>query len=151
MTRGAQDERDLVNLLWKRGFAVIRAPASGASTRMPRPDIVAGNSEREVQFAIEVKTTHSEILYITNESLSQLVVFSQRFGCQPIVAIRFKGRGRSWLFVEPQQLAVTPGLNFKITLAEALQKGMDFKTFTREGKQTKLLPEGLNDERDKDT
>ena len=137
--RGAQDERELVRLLWRRGFAVIRAPASGGSTKMPRPDIVAGNSEREVQFAIEVKSTHSESLYITHESLSQLVDFAQRFGCQPIVAIKFKGRGKSWLFVEPQQLTMTSGLNFKITLAEALRKGVDLKTLVREGKQTKLL------------
>ncbi|MFH0897012.1 MAG: Holliday junction resolvase Hjc [Candidatus Bathyarchaeota archaeon] len=142
MTRGIQDERDLVRLLWNRGFAVLRAPASGASTRMPRPDIVAGNSERGIQFAIEVKTTHSENLYITRESLNQLVDFAKRFGCQSIVAVKFKGRGRSWLFLEPKQLAVTPGLNFKITLAEALQKGMDIKTLSKEGKQTKLLPEG---------
>lgn len=138
--RGAQDERELVRLLWERGFAVMRAPASGSSTKMPQPDIVAGNSERDVQFAIEAKTTHSDNFYITHESLSQLVEFAQRFGCQPIVALKFKGRGRSWLFFEPQHLAVTAGLNFKITLGEALQKGMDMKTLTRECKQTKLLP-----------
>ncbi|MEE8322105.1 MAG: Holliday junction resolvase, partial [Candidatus Bathyarchaeia archaeon] len=40
MTRGIQDERNLARLLWKRGFAVMRAPASGASTKMPRPDLV---------------------------------------------------------------------------------------------------------------
>jgi Holliday junction resolvase len=136
--RGVQDERELVRLLWKRGFAVIRAPASGASTRMPRPDIVAGNSMRKVQFAIEVKTTHSEYLFVTHESISQLIDFAQGFGCKPIVAIKFKGRGRSWLFVEPQQLVITPGLNFKITLVEALKKGIDFKTLIKEGKQIKF-------------
>lgn len=45
--RGAQDERELVRLLWMRGFAVIRA-------------------------------------------------------LEPIVALKFKYKGRSWLFVEPQ-------------------------------------------------
>ncbi len=137
--RGAHDERELVRLLWERGFAVIRAPASGSSTKMPRPDIVAGNSQREVQFAIEAKTTHNN-LYITHESLSQLVEFAQRFGCQPIIALKFKGKGKSWLFVEPQHLTVTSGMNFKITLNEALEKGMDMKTLTKEGKQTKLSP-----------
>ena len=138
MTRGIQDERDLVQLLWKRGFAVMRAPASGAATRMPRPDIVAGNSEREVQFAIEVKTTHDDKLYIARESIVQLMDFAQRFGCQPIVAIKFKGGGKPWLFLKPQQLAITPAVNFKITLTEALREGMDFKTLIREGKQMKL-------------
>jgi len=138
MTRGIQDERDLAQLLWKRGFAVVRAPASGASTRMPRPDIVAGHSGRGVQFAIEVKTTHDEKLYISRESVIQLMDFSQRFGCQPILAIKFKGRGRSWLFIRPRQLAITPTMNFKITLTEALRKGMDFKTLIKESEQTRL-------------
>lgn len=142
MTRGIQDERDLVRLLWRSGFAVIRSPASGASTQMPRPDIIAGHSGRGVQFAIEVKTTHNEILYIARESVSQLIDFAERFGCQPIVAIKFKGRRVSWLFVESQQLAITPALNFKITLTEALQKGMDFKSLIKESKQTKLPLEG---------
>ena len=84
--RGAQDERELVRLLWERGFAVIRAPASGSSTKMPRPDIIAGSSERKIQFAIEVKTTHNKNLYIQHESISQLVNFACLFGCQPIVA-----------------------------------------------------------------
>lgn len=138
MVKGIREERELVQLLWKRGFAVIRAPASGASTRMSRPDIIAGNSERGVQFAFEVKTTHDEKLYISRESVSQLIDFSRRFGCQPVLAIKFKGRGMSWLFINPQSLTITPGLNFKITLKEALQRGMDFKTLIKESKQTRL-------------
>ena len=142
MVRGTQDERELVRLLWKSGFAVLRAPASGASTQMPRPDMVAGNSEKGVQVAIEVKTTHNKRLYVAHESLSQLVAFAQRFGCKPILAIKFKGRGKSWLFLEPHQLSMTPALNFKITLDEALKNGIDYKTLTMEGKQIKLLSEG---------
>lgn len=138
MTRGVQDERDLVRLLWRKGFAVLRAPASGASTQMPRPDIIAGHSGRGVQFAIEVKTTHDENLYIARESVSQLIDFAERFGCKPILAIKFKGRGKPWLFVEPQHLAVTPALNFKVTFINALRSGIDFKTLIKEGKQDKL-------------
>jgi len=126
MARGIQDERKLVRLLWKRGFAVMRAPASGASTQMPRPDIIAGNSNKGVQFAIEVKTTHNESLYIAHESVNQLLEFAQRFGCQPILAIKFKGRSRSWLFMEPQQLSMTPTANYKITFKDALEKGSKF-------------------------
>ena len=139
MTRGIQDERSLVRLLWKKGFAVVRAPASGASTKMARPDIIAGSRVKGLQFAIEVKTTRRETLYIARESVDQLTEFSQRFGCQPILALKFKGRGRSWLFVKPEQLSITPSLNYKITLRDALRIGIDFKTLIKEGKQTRLF------------
>jgi Holliday junction resolvase len=139
MTRGIQDERNLARLLWKRGFAVMRAPASGASTKMPRPDLVVGRRDRGLQFAIEVKTTRKNVLYIRGASIAQLLEFSQIFGCQPIVAIKFKGQRQPWLFIRPYQLLTTPGLNYKISLKDALQKGMDFKTLIGEGKQTRLL------------
>ena len=133
MTKGIHDERSLVNRLWKSGFAVIRSPASGSSTKMPRPDIIAGNSLKDVQYAIEVKTTHQKTLYIPNESISQLVEFAQLFGCQPIVALRFKSNVKSWIFIQPEQLVQTPTLNYKITMHEAKRRGIDFKTLIREG------------------
>ena len=139
MTKGIPDERSLVKLLWKSGFAVLRSPASGASTKMPRPDIIAGNSQKKVQFAIEVKTTHQETLYIPQESINQLVEFAQRFGCQPIVALRFKSSLKSWIFLQPEQLMKTPASNYKITLYKAQGIGMDFKTLIREGMQTRLI------------
>ena len=127
MTKGIQDERILVKLFWKNNFAVMRAPSSGSSTKMPRPDIVAGDSHRRMQFAIEVKTTHKEVLYIAKESINQLLEFSKRFGCQPIVALRFKNKIKSWVFIRPEQLMIMPSLNYKVTISEAQRIGMNFK------------------------
>jgi len=140
MVKGVQDERSLAQLLWKRGFAVVRAPASGASTKMPRPDLVAGNRDRGLQFAIEVKTTHREVLYVERESIVQLIEFSQRFGCQPVVALKFKGWKGAWIFIHPNQLATTPNLNYKISFEEASRRGVDLKTLIGEGRQTRLTP-----------
>jgi Holliday junction resolvase len=140
LARGISDERSLVKLLWNRGFAVMRAPASGSSTKMPRPDIIAGSSNRNLQFAIEVKTTHKEVLYMARESINQLIEFAERFGCQPIVALRFKNRLKSWIFIQPQQLMITPAQNYKTTYLEAQRIGIDFKTLIGEGKQLKLAP-----------
>jgi Holliday junction resolvase len=136
--RGIQDERNLVRQLWKKGFAVMRAPASGSATKMDRPDIIAGNKIKGLQFAIEVKTTLKECLYIKEKSVDQLIDFSQRFGCQPILAIKFKGRRRNWIFINPDQLLLTPSLNYKITFRDALRLGIDFNTLIKEGKQTKI-------------
>jgi len=140
LTRGINEERSLVNTLWRRGFAVVRAPASGSATKRPLPDIIAGCKERSLQFAIEVKTTKAETLYIDNDSIHQLVEFAQTFGCEPFLAVRFKGRGRGWLFLRPSQLESTRGQNYKATLKDALAKSIDLKTLIGEGRQMRLNP-----------
>ncbi len=132
MTKGIAAERNLVKLLWKSGFAVLRPSASGASTKMTRPDIIAGSRVKGLEYAIEVKTTRNDRLYIAHESVDQLIEFSQRFGCQPILALKFKGKGKGWILVNPEQLSVTPSLNYKITLRDALQIGIDFQTLIKE-------------------
>lgn len=139
MTRGIQDERALVRILWKKGFAVLRAPASGASTKMPRPDILAGNKKKGLHFAIEVKTTRKKVLYIKRESIDQLIDFANIFGCQPIIALKFKNWKRAWIFIHPYHLLRTDNFNYKISFREALYNGMDLKSLIGEGKQTKII------------
>lgn len=138
MVRGIEDERSLVRLFYRRGFAVVRTPTSGGSTKMPRPDIIAGSRERGVQLAIEVKTTSRKALYIHRESVDQLVGFADRFGCRPVLALRFKGRRTGWLFVRPGDLTVTRSGNYRITFDEAIMKGMDLRELVGEGRQTRL-------------
>ena len=130
--RGISGERELVNKLWQNGFAVLRAPASGSATKMMRPDIIAGNAQISLQIAIEVKTTWNKVLYITRESIDQLVAFAKRFGCQPILAVKFKGfRKVSWIFIPPEELKITGAGNYKITREDALQVGKDLDSFVR--------------------
>lgn len=130
--RGIRDERELVNKLWQHGFAVLRAPASGSATKMMRPDIIAGNAQLNLQLAIEVKTTWDKVIYITRESIDQLVTFAKRFGCQPILAIKFKGfRKVSWIFIPPKKLKITDAGNYKITRGDALHVGKDLDSFAR--------------------
>jgi len=129
-----------VNTLWRRGFAVIRAPASGSATKRPLPDIVAGSKQRSLQFAFEVKATRAETLYVDKESIDQLVEFAQTFGCEPFLAVRFKGRRRGWLFLRPSQLESTRGQNYKATLKDALATSIDLKTLIGEGRQMRLNP-----------
>lgn len=129
-----------MNTLWRRGFAVIRAPASGSATKRPLPDIVAGSKQRSLQFAFEVKATRAETLYVDKESIDQLVEFAQTFGCEPFLAVRFKGRRRGWLFLRPSQLESTRGQNYKATLKDALATSIDLKTLIGEGRQMRLNP-----------
>ena len=53
--KGSAEERELVHKLWDRNFAAMRAPASGGATKIPLPDVIAGNGK--IYLAIEVKTT----------------------------------------------------------------------------------------------
>lgn len=130
--RGIGDERELVNKLWRYGFAVMRAPASGSATKMMRPDIIAGNAQLSLQFAIEVKTTRNKVIYITKESVDQLVEFAKCFGCEPILAIKFKGfRKGSWIFVSPRKLEITGAGNYKISQRDALRVGVDLESLAR--------------------
>ena len=71
--------------------------------------------------------------------MDQLVEFSQRFGCQPIVALKFKGTRRPWVFLRPNQLKTTPSRNYKITLKEALRGGVDLKSLIGGGEQKRLV------------
>ncbi len=135
LIKGIRDERELVNRLWEYGFAVFRAPASGSATKQPRPDIIAGNSELGLQMAIEVKTTWNKVLYVSKESVGQLTVFAKRFGCQPILAIKFKGqRKHPWIIISPKKLKTTDQGNYKVTFRSALLTGVDLEIFVKGSK-----------------
>ncbi|MEM3546850.1 MAG: Holliday junction resolvase Hjc [Candidatus Bathyarchaeia archaeon] len=118
--RGFKEERELVNRLEKLGFAVLRAPASGSGTKSDRPDILAGR--RGLCIALEVKTTNRKVLYVSLESLDQLVRFSDKFGANPYLAVKFKRSGYSWLLLKPEDLKKSCKY-YKITLEEAYRKG----------------------------
>jgi Holliday junction resolvase len=132
LIRGIRDERELVNRLWKYGFAVLRSPASGSATKFPRPDIIAGNSELRLQLAIEVKTAWGKTIYISKESFDQLTAFAKLFGCQPVFALKFKGqRKHPWIIISPKKLKATDQGNYKVTLRSALLTGIDLENFVK--------------------
>ncbi len=55
---GVKAERDLVHMFWEAGFAVLRAPASGGGTILPRPDLIAGSVKRKKFFVLEIKKSN---------------------------------------------------------------------------------------------
>ncbi|MEM1535044.1 MAG: Holliday junction resolvase Hjc [Candidatus Pacearchaeota archaeon] len=91
--KGANAERELFHLLWRRGFAVARVAGSG-STSKPACDLIAGNKQRKL--AIEVKVCNNEAKYISKAQIDQLLSFSKIFGLEPLIAIKFLRRG--WYF-----------------------------------------------------
>ena len=125
MTRkGINTERKLVHKLWKYGFAAIRVPASGAGgSSTPKPDIICGNGKRYLAF--EVKTTKNDILYIKQHDVKTLIEFSELFGAEAYIAIKFK-YDKSYYFLKKDDLSTTRFNNYKITKELASQKGLTF-------------------------
>ncbi|ACJ15856.1 Holliday junction resolvase [Thermococcus onnurineus NA1] len=103
--RGASAERELIKMLEKAGFAVVRSAGS------KKVDIIAGNGK--LYLCIEVKSTHDEKLYFSREDYEKLISFAERFGGKPIIAVKFINNG--WRFFYPENLE-SGGKNYKVSL-----------------------------------
>jgi len=138
---GVKAERDLVHMFWEAGFAVLRAPASGGGTALPRPDLIAGSIRRKKFLVLEIKTIRKDTLYISEEQIAGLLEFSKRIGFEPYVGIKFKNRrkGFSFLHVPDQLLSVRNGTNYKITYSHASSVGISFGELIGDFQQEKLL------------
>lgn len=132
--KGSKEERDLVKLLWDADFAAMRAPASGGATKKPLPDVIAGNGK--IYLAIEVKTTSKERIYIESQKIGGLCAFSDLFGAQPYVGIKFKYK--KWIFISPENLILTKNQNYRLDLNLALTKGLELDEILGKSKQIKL-------------
>jgi Holliday junction resolvase len=119
--KGSKEERDLVHLLWEKGFAAMRAPASGGATKKPLPDVLAGNSKKYL--AIEVKTTSKDLIYVDSSQIDGLFAFSEIFGAEPYLGVKFKQT--SWIFLKPDSIAKTKSQNYKIEKKSVIEIGLD--------------------------
>lgn len=118
--KGTNAERELIKLFWSVGWAAIRSAGSG-SMHFPSPDILAGNKIRRL--AIEVKSTKDDKKYFSEEEKKQLINFSEYFGAEPWIAIKFSN---FWVFVNPEDLIKTKE-GFVFSINEAKLKGLSFE------------------------
>jgi Holliday junction resolvase len=137
---GIRAERDLVHRFWNAGFAVLRAPASGGGTILPRPDLIVGSKNHNKFFVIEVKTVRKDNLYIDSSQIEGLIEFANRLGFKSILAVKFKNHRKDYVFLEvPNQLLkVRNGTNYKVTYLHALNVGLSFDELIGEYQQMKL-------------
>lgn len=121
--RGASAERELIKMLEKAGFAVVRSAGS------KKVDIIAGNGR--LYLCIEVKSTHDKKLYFSQEDYEKLTSFAEKFGGKAIIAVKFINNG--WRFFYPDALE-KGGKNYKISL-----RTKNYLTFDEiTGRQTSL-------------
>ena len=120
--KGTNAERELIHLLWSRGWGCLRAAGSG-SIRYPCPDIIAGNASRRL--AIECKSTADIKQYLSRKEINELIEFSKIFGAEPWIGVRFDRM--EWFFLNPEDLDETEGANYVISIALAKKKGLSFE------------------------
>jgi len=114
--KGMQQERNLVNYLNGKGYTSLRVAGSGAGTSRPLPDVLAGNTKD--YYAIELKTSSKNFIYIKREQVDGLKEFSRNFGAVPLVCVKFSYM--NYFFIPIDKLGVTDGLNYKISREQVL-------------------------------
>lgn len=87
MKKGIDKERDLVNYLDFKGFRAVRVAGSGGGTKKDRCDILAGNGNKI--YAIELKSSSKDRIYINKAQIRELYRFSRGFGAIPVIAVKF--------------------------------------------------------------
>lgn len=100
--KGANAERELYRLLNDKGFACVRVAGSGMMENTAC-DLLAG--KKDAKYAVECKVTKDTKKYFAAEQIKNLVEFSDLFGVEPLVAIKFNRKG--WFFIEPEKLFKT--------------------------------------------
>ncbi len=101
------------------GFAVMRAPASGAKIRKADyPDIVAILKGKVAVF--EVKARRKRVpIYLEPEQVRKLITFAERAGGKAYVAIKIPREG--WKLIRAEELQKTEKGKLKVTKDQITQ------------------------------
>jgi len=118
--KGINAERELIHMFWSNGWSAHRIAGSGSS-KYPSPDIIAANTSRRL--AIESKVTKEQRKYFSEKDVEQLMNFSQIFGAESWIAVKF-GRN-DWFFIKAEELIKTTK-GYYISLELAKNKGLSF-------------------------
>ena len=120
-SKGINAERDLIHKFWGNKWAAIRIAGSG-SNRYPSADIIASNRLRKL--VIECKASGDKSRYLTKEEVNQFKLFSELFGAEPWIAIKFDRE--DWSFLHLEDLKDT-GSNLLVSKDIAKNKGLLFE------------------------
>jgi len=118
--KGANAERELLKLFVDQGWMAIRVAGSGI---LPEPscDLLAGKLNKK--YAIECKTCKDKKRYFSQEQISNFLKFSEIFGLEPLIAIRFNREG--WFFMKLENIEKTDKA-LAVSLENAKKHGKRF-------------------------
>jgi Holliday junction resolvase len=117
--KGANAERELIHILFKKGLAVLRVAGSGTSS-LPCPDVVA--MKPGLQLAIECKAWSKAYLSISNAQMAELRSWAKKAGTDFYVAWKIPRKG--WRFLKPMQFNKGKK-GYNISMKKALSHGID--------------------------
>jgi len=120
--KGSRAERELFHRLWEMKWAVVRSAGSG-STPMPSPDLITSNGKRTI--ALECKAVKAKAKYFPIEEIEELLEFSNHFGAEPWIAMRFDKE--DWFFIHLDNVPESKGSSYTISLDYAKEKGIRFE------------------------
>ncbi len=120
--KGANAERELLKMFSGNGWRAARVAGSGIGDESPC-DLIAGFSGKK--YAIECKTCKEKKRYLQKEQINDFLVFSEIFGLEPLLALRFNREG--WFFLNPKEVMIEDtGKMLAISLEDARMKGKRF-------------------------
>jgi len=120
-SKGINAERELIHAFWKNSWSAIRVAGSGSS-KYPCPDVLAGNGARRI--AIECKASKDSVKYLTAKEVAELKEFSEIFGAEPWIGMRFDDM--KWYFLSLEDLKAS-GASFSVSVELAKKKGLLFE------------------------
>jgi holliday junction resolvase Hjr len=128
--KGANAERELIKILDKKGFAVLRVAGSGVNP-LPCPDVVALLDGKILAF--ECKAIKSNYLAIPHRNMDEEAGWAKKAGAIFVVAWKVPRKG--WLFVGAKHFHKTPK-NYMLSLHNAKLHHIDLDVLV--GEQTQL-------------
>ena len=121
--KGSSAERELIQILYRHGFSVLRAAGSGKSS-LPSPDVVALNKHRRLAF--ECKAWDANYLSIPIANFEEQVGWCERAGAELIIAWRMPRTG--FVFVNATDFVKTSKA-YAISKENALKIGKTLEIF----------------------
>ena len=109
--KGARAERELMELLWKQGFAVVRSAGSGNTYA---PDVIA--IKEGTVLAFECKAWKKQEIRIPEYQMNKMLEWRKRSGAELYIAWKYPYKG--WFFI-PVYLLTKKESAYVITLEEA--------------------------------
>lgn len=122
--KGSRVERELLQLFTERGWRAARVAGSGTNENT-FCDLIAGKSGKG-GFALEIKSSKKDRIYITKQQVNDFIVFSDIMGLKAVIAVRFNREG--WLFLNPEDMEDS-GKYWVVSLKRARERGNKFAQF----------------------
>ncbi|WP_016730157.1 Holliday junction resolvase Hjc [Saccharolobus islandicus] len=133
--KGSAVERNIVGKLRDKGFAVVRAPASGSKRKDPIPDIIALKSGVIILIEMKSRKDKEGKIYVRREQAEGIMEFARKSGGTLFLGVKKPGVLK---FIPFDELRRTETGNY---VADSEIEGLDLEDLVRlvEAKVSKTL------------